>query len=194
MSEQLRESLSALMDGEASAFEVHRVLDEVRRDTQLRAVWARWQRVSAALHGGAAPFATDLADRVWMDFVNDPATNVATGQTRSGPERNWRPLAAWVAASAAAVAVIVVTQFATLGGDGEAPAQQTALVQQASSVPEIAVRAAAPAPQRPLTGGLSADARNVNVYMLQHMQQKAVNQPDVGAFTKLVTFEPDPQR
>ena len=185
MSEQLRESLSALMDGEASAFEVRRVLDEVRRDGELRHVWNRWQRVSAALQGGAVRSDSDLADRVWANLQDDPVTGAEAGQGAGagqapvGRQRNWGRVTAWVAASAAAIAVVVAANFSILGG-GEDP-----------STPQIAARPEAPVPQRPLANGSSAQGPNVNVYMLQHMQHKAVNQPDVGAFTKLVTFEPE---
>ena len=178
MSEQMRESLSAIMDGEASAFEVRRVLDEVRRDPQLQKTWVRWRQLSAALHGSATPSQSELADRVWAGLPDGPATSGA-GPAPLGRQRNWGRVTAWVAASAAAVAVIVATNFWGLGG-GEDP-----------SAPPVAARPVAPSPARPLASGPPLGEPNVNVYMLQHMQQKAVNQPDVGAFTKLVTFEPD---
>ena len=185
MSEKLRESLSALMDGEASAFEVRRVLDELQRDAQLREAWVRWQRVSATLQGGAELAGSDLADRVWAGLKNDPAPT--TEQASRDRPPNWRRLTAWTAASAAAVAVVVATQFTTIGGGGEA-------APQVATVPEMAARPVAAEPPRPPFGGPLQDARDVNAYVLQHMQHKAVNQPDVGAFTKLVTFEQDPQR
>ena len=187
MSEQLRESLSALMDGEANAFEVRRVLDEVRRDAELRHIWDRWQRVSAALQGGAVPSESGLADRVWAKLQDDPATASGAGQGAGavqeplGHQRNWGRVTAWVAASAAAVAVIVATNFSTLGGG------------EGLSAPQVAARPEAPPPPRPLVNKPPPQGPDVNVYMLQHMQHKAVNQPDVGAFTKLVTFEPEPR-
>ncbi|MCZ0944433.1 MAG: sigma-E factor negative regulatory protein [Gammaproteobacteria bacterium] len=179
MSEQLRESLSALMDGEASAFEVRRVLDEVRRDAQLQRTWVRWRRLSGALQGGATPSESDLADRVWAGSRDDPAT-AREGLAPLRHQRSWGRVTAWVAASAVAVAVIVATNLTSLGG-GEGP-----------SAPQVAALPVAPSPPRPVVSRPSLAEPNVNVYMIQHMQQKVVNQPDVGAFTKLVTFEPDP--
>ena len=181
MSEQLRESLSAVMDGEANAFEVRRVLDEVRRDAQLRNAWVRWQRVSAVLQGGATPPGTELADRVWAGLQDDPAIASPADQAPFGRQRNRGRVTAWIAASAVAVAVVAVTNFSVLGGGERA------------SAPQVAARPTAPAPQRPLPSEPPGDVRNVNAYMLQHMQQKAVSHPDVGAFTKLVTFEPEAQ-
>ena len=83
--------------------------------------------------------------------------------------------------------MIVAAQFMALGGGEEAAAPPVAVV------PERAVRPITQEPLRPLPVKPLLEARAVNAYMLQHMQQKAVNQPDVGAFTKLVTFE-EPQR
>ena len=90
------------------------------------------------------------------------------------------------AALAVVVAVMVGTNLATRGG-GDAAVAETAS-------PEVAARPVVEAPQRPVAGEPPPDLRNVNAYMLQHMQQKAVNHPDVGAFAKLVTFEPEAQR
>ena len=43
MSEKLKESLSAVIDGEADEFELRRVLDEMNRDEVLAASWERYQ-------------------------------------------------------------------------------------------------------------------------------------------------------
>ena len=169
------------MDGEANAFEVRRVLDEVRRDVDLQGTWARWRKLSAALQEGAKPFESDLAERVWAGIQDDPAIDAAVGQGLASGQRKWRRVTAWAAGSAAAVAVVVAANLLSFGG-GEDP-----------SAPEVAARPVAPLPPRPLASGPPPEQPNVDVYMLQHMQQKAVNQPDVGAFTKLVTFE-EPQR
>ena len=178
MSEQLRESLSALMDGEASAFEVRRVLDEMRRDAELRKAWDRWQRVSAVLQTGTAPRATGLADRVWAELDDAPDAAWTAEPASSGHRRDrWR-WTAWAAASAAVVGAAATFYFATLDGDGGVLA-----------LPEVAVHPADLEPPGTLPDRLPAAVRNVDAYLLEHMQQKAVNQPDVGAFAKLVTFE-----
>ena len=41
MSEKLKESLSAVVDGEADEFELRRVLDEINRDQILAESWER---------------------------------------------------------------------------------------------------------------------------------------------------------
>lgn len=51
MSEQLRESLSALMDDEANELEIERVLTRIESDAEMRATWIRYHRVRDALAG-----------------------------------------------------------------------------------------------------------------------------------------------
>jgi len=181
MSEQLRESLSALMDGEASAFEVRRLLDEMERAAELRETWVRWQRVSATLQAGSAASRTDLADRVWASLDGGEAGSAPAAKPPRHRQRSARRLAAWAGAAAAAVLAVIGANW-VIPGDGEAPA------------PQVAVRPVAPPPARAWPDEAPLERRRVNAYMLQHMQHKAVNHPDVGAFTKLVTFEPEPGR
>lgn len=178
MSEQLRESLSAVMDGEANAFEVRRVLDEVRRDAELRKVWNRWQLVSAALHNDVVPAGPDRADRVWAGLSDASAADSPVRQAGPGHRWNARRLTAWAAVSAVALAMVAATYLATFGGD-RAPV----------ALPESAARPTDLDPPVALPGQLPSEARNVDVYLLHHMQQKAAKQPDVGVFAKLVTFE-----
>ena len=51
MSEQLKESLSAVMDGEADEFEIRRVLNETANDSELRGVWERYHLVRSVMRG-----------------------------------------------------------------------------------------------------------------------------------------------
>ena len=61
MSEQLKESLSAVMDGEADEFEIRRVLDEATSDAELRGVWERYHLIGSVLRGeGRTPSASSV--------------------------------------------------------------------------------------------------------------------------------------
>ncbi|MFM7119618.1 MAG: sigma-E factor negative regulatory protein, partial [Gammaproteobacteria bacterium] len=51
MTEQLKQSLSAVIDGEADAFELRRVLDELDRDADLRATWSRYHLIGSVIRG-----------------------------------------------------------------------------------------------------------------------------------------------
>lgn len=49
--ERLEESLSALMDGETTDMEMHRLLKEIASDTSLRDKWKRYHMISATIKG-----------------------------------------------------------------------------------------------------------------------------------------------
>ena len=51
MSEKLKESLSAVMDGEADEFELRRVLDEVSKDAELASSWDRYHLIGSVMRG-----------------------------------------------------------------------------------------------------------------------------------------------
>lgn len=51
MNDRLRESLSALMDDEASELEMHRLLKSMERDPSLRDTWAGYHQSRDIMHG-----------------------------------------------------------------------------------------------------------------------------------------------
>ncbi len=53
--EALHESLSAVMDNEASGLEVRRVLASTRQDSSIRATWIRYQIARTAMHRQLPP-------------------------------------------------------------------------------------------------------------------------------------------
>lgn len=63
MNESLRESLSALMDGEASEIELHRILANVENG-ELRAAWSGMHRNSAVLQGDVVMSSIDVSRAV----------------------------------------------------------------------------------------------------------------------------------
>ncbi len=176
MSEQLREILSAVMDGEASQFEARRVLDELRRDARLRADWQRFNQVSALLQGASAGARHRLADRVWRDLQDSsPTAPTVAAAAAFGAARphTWGRLTA-VAAALTAVGLLLGVQFTDVGeGQQPGPAQADAPL-AASQQPAAA-----------------EDSEGMHIYLIEHMQHKAVNHPDVAAMTKLVAFELD---
>lgn len=60
----LYESLSALVDNEASELELHRILSESEKDPSVRARWHRYQLARTALKGEAATASVDISDAV----------------------------------------------------------------------------------------------------------------------------------
>ncbi len=116
MTDNLRESISALMDNEASEIEVHRVLKEIESDAAIRSTWQRYQLASFALKRQlheSSP--VDISTRV-ADAIADEsgagegaavAATVQTGWSKFG--KSLTSLA--VAASVAFMVVFGAIQF-----------------------------------------------------------------------------------
>lgn len=123
-----QESLSALMDGEASEFEVHAVLKECAQSEDARARWQRYHLVSSSLSKEAVS-SPDL------NLCNSIISAIAEEDAHKAPfgDRVWKPLSRFaVAASVAFVAVFSVQQF----NQPESPAELPVAATDNSSVTE----------------------------------------------------------
>lgn len=116
MSEQIREQLSALMDGELPAGEQDLLLRRLDGDPELGGWWRRQHRGREVLRNEASPhMEVDLAARV-MAALDDNAglddAGLTAGTVKPAGPSWWRPVAGLaVAASVATVAIIGVQQF-----------------------------------------------------------------------------------
>jgi len=97
----MRESLSALMDGEASEIELHRILSRVE-DSELRAAWSGMHRNSDLMHGSAEIANIDISDAVRRS-IGDIGSMPAARRSSGGMRRSLVSFA--VAASVTAVVV-----------------------------------------------------------------------------------------
>jgi sigma-E factor negative regulatory protein RseA len=111
----MRESLSALMDGESNELELQRILSGIGEDAMLRQTWVRYHAVRSAVTGGElTDLSLDISLRVREALVED-------GDSRVGRplQRLLKPLASFaVAASVAAVVVIGGLQISRIGDSG----------------------------------------------------------------------------
>lgn len=212
MTEKLRQSLSAAIDDEADAFELRRVMDELGRDAELRAVWGRYHLIGdvmrgerTAARGAQDPLGADLRERIWqaieggvdgdVDYAGpipeaEPAVPIpaAVGSRRVSIGR-YTGLA--VAASAAFAVVL------GLGGiwDGDStrsPTEMGLVASEAAGVisnPAAALPERAGAPVRLATEISPEDVQRAQAYILHHTQQQALNQNGVMSFVKLATYE-----
>ena len=107
-SETLKESLSALMDGEANELEVHRLMQSLESDRQgdLRESWQRYHLTSSAIKGETPTCRIDCSAAI-ADAVDDEKNHsiipnngifLVLGQTA-------------IAASVALIAILGVQQF-----------------------------------------------------------------------------------
>jgi sigma-E factor negative regulatory protein RseA len=205
MTEMLRQSLSAVIDDEADAFELRRVLDELGRDPELREVWVRYHLIGAALRGELPAIpggdrSTELGDQVWQALVDAPGdpsgtdaaeVSAALARNAEAPSRNrWlgRTTALAVAAS---VAFAVVIGVDAVRAPSSAPAPAVAVERVAPSVVVPATASVEnPTPQVRLASEVSAsDVRRAHAYMLHHAQHQGLSQPSVMSLVKMATYE-----
>ncbi len=160
MSEQIREQVSAFLDGELPSSETELLLKRLTRDGELRESFGRYALIGEAIRGGSLNLMTRrFAGRVNLAIDGEPIS--AIGQhPQSGAPRWWRPFAgAAVAAGVAAVAIVTFHQRADAPGlRNAAPARavlaSTAVANQAPreavsyTVPSASASSAAMLPAR----------------------------------------------
>lgn len=99
----MNEKLSALMDGELTEFETRRLMEEINRDSTLRATWERYQLTRTALRNElVGPPEVSLAGRVANRLATEPDSVIRHGKVI----RYAGSLA--IAASVAAVSILAV--------------------------------------------------------------------------------------
>jgi sigma-E factor negative regulatory protein RseA len=193
MSEQLKESLSAVMDGEADEFEIRRVLNEAADDPELRGVWERYHLVRSVMRGeGRMPGADRLSTRFWtqIDAAEDaPADdNVEPIESSTqAPRSNWVSWGQRLAgvAVAAGVAAAVIVGYRTDEGV-KAPPAQVAVVEPAGP----SASAALFDDEMRLQGVPAAlDLQRAHAYMLHHARHVALNNRSGVPFVKVAAFE-----
>jgi sigma-E factor negative regulatory protein RseA len=113
MSEQIREQVSAFLDGELPDTETELLLKRLTRDGELRESFGRYALIGEALRGsGSQTLTRGFASRVNLAIDGEPAQVAAHAQPAHA-SRWWRPLAGvTVAAGVAAVAIVALQQRA----------------------------------------------------------------------------------
>ena len=213
MSEQLREALSAIVDAEASEFELRRVLDEMGKDEELVRAWQSYHLIRQAAQGENVQGVAAMGDRIWasldadqflqQDIVQEePAASALVEPSR----RPWR-LAGGAVAAVLALGIFLVTSF-----DSEEKAQATAsqvaqpaiepsALQTPGAVPPARLQTAAQdsspnseedfdyGPGFVSYGDLSAaDQARSDGYFLHHVQHQALNNDNVLSFVKMISY------
>jgi len=196
MSQQLKESLSAVMDGEADQFEIRRVLDEAAQDSALRGVWERYHLARSVMRGeGRTLRRGELGHGFWArvdaDAAAVPEDAPATASLvpdAAVPASRWNQRLIGVAVAAGMAAAVIIG----LGRESQ-PGTPT------NSAP-VAIVTSADALSLPVaevdeTDGFVAqpsatDVQRARAYMLHHAQQVALtNQARVVQFVKVAAFE-----
>lgn len=119
MTEQ-RETLSAMMDGEASEIEIHRVLRQMGDDQSLKETWLSWHQVRSVVQGGKdshhMPLRThmDLHARISAAVAEESAPVGKPINTPSSRIGFARPAAGLAMAASLVVAVFVGMQIQSM--------------------------------------------------------------------------------
>jgi hypothetical protein len=145
MSEDIREQLSALMDGELGRDERAFLMRRLEHDAELRGMWTRLHLMRDVMmhRPGGAPL--NLSDRV-MQALADEDRNPALAAPRA--TRSWRPwLGAAIAASVALVAVFSVAPEVERSG--------VPVVAESTPAPRGALPLGVPGPIAPSLVGVS---------------------------------------
>ncbi len=134
MSEQIREQVSAFLDGELPNTETELLLKRLTRDAELRESFGRYALIGEALRGTSpGVLSKSFASRVNRSIDGEPMPAAAPPQSAKRP-RWWRPLAGvGVAAGVAAVAIVALQQRA--GSPSIAQVQPAAIVKVAPGMP-----------------------------------------------------------
>jgi sigma-E factor negative regulatory protein RseA len=168
MSEQIREQVSAFLDGELPDSETELLLKRLTRDGELRESFGRYALIGEAVRGPSFSLMTKgFAGRVNLAIDGEPIP--ANGQVpQPRAPRWWRPFAgAAVAAGVAAVAVVALQQRA-VAPTLRAPAQSAVLAQSGVAVqaPREAISYTVPATS-PAAPAAMPSARLTN-YVFAH--------------------------
>jgi sigma-E factor negative regulatory protein RseA len=200
MSEQLKESLSAVMDGEADEFEIRRVLNEAAEDSQLRGVWERYHLVRSVMRGEGRKLGAGTLGRDFWAQVDAEVTTTTSDAViiesepesiRSAPRWAWfqRVAGVGVAAGVAAAVVIAFGGHTNEVNGGATPTPQLVQVQQS----DIQVTPAAFDDQgKPIDEVYpsASDLQRAQAYMLHHAHQIALtNQTRTVPFVKVAAFQ-----
>ncbi|MFT6365107.1 MAG: sigma-E factor negative regulatory protein RseA [Halioglobus sp.] len=181
----MRESLSALLDGEANELELQRVLSEIGEDSELRQTWVRYNAVHSACSGQeVGNLSFDISQS-----VRDAVAAEGTSQSSGNLGRLLKPFASFaVAASVAAVVVVGGQQIAQVGGGGSSSPQTSIAgvgspvgfvnIAGATSVQANYGTQAAPTLQPAARRAYQELARQrMQRYMQEHAEHAALNSP-----------------
>jgi sigma-E factor negative regulatory protein RseA len=102
-----RESLSSLIDGEASEVEVHRLVRDFRSDESLTSSWAVYQHIGSTLRAGSGPVSIEHHQQLFMRI----ADVIESEDSHSKKVQKRAPLRAVITGSLALAASVVVAIF-----------------------------------------------------------------------------------
>lgn len=108
-SENIGETISALLDNEADDLELRRFLKSCEQDSTLLATWERYSLVQSALHESAQPVSASLSQRIAAQIEQEAPWSLTTGVTEAAPtQSSWKEGLTKMAIAASVAAVFLV--------------------------------------------------------------------------------------
>ncbi|TDJ28668.1 MAG: hypothetical protein E2O59_05615 [Gammaproteobacteria bacterium] len=184
MSEKLKGSLSAIIDGEADEFELRRVLDEIDKNEELRSTWERYHLIGSRLRRESIHTRAKLRQRVWdvLDFAGGDAVSPVSPRIdeEDGPtNRSHQRLGRWTSiAVAATVALAVVVGLNTFDSPADDVTQIAVLEGQVIEGPVVQLTEV----------GTALDIQRQDAWMIRHAQLMGMNQQGFTSFIKMATY------
>jgi sigma-E factor negative regulatory protein RseA len=105
-SENIRETISALLDNEADNLELRRFLKSCEQDPTLLETWERYSLVQSALHESAKPVNANLSQRIAEQIEFQAPLSATLAPVQSSWKDDFTKMA--IAASVAAVFLVAV--------------------------------------------------------------------------------------
>jgi sigma-E factor negative regulatory protein RseA len=203
MSDQLKESVSALMDGEADELELRRLLAS-ENSSPVDSQWARYHLVRDVLQNSeqAAFRHLDISKQVAMAVSEQPIAAAPANTSQW-----WRPVAGFAVAASVAMAVVVgvqSTQQFSNGLESGVPAVQGVASSRVYPVQGASLQAGEGSGGMityrgtELPGGLAASKAEANLaaqerldkYILRHTERAALNNSQgMISFARVASFE-----
>lgn len=171
LQQTLRESLSALVDNQASDMELRRVLRESEVNGELRRLWGRYQLVGSALrHELPAGVPVDLTAGIWaaIDAEESEAAAVVPQPVTARAARWWSGFGRAAIAASVAGVVIVSAQIVQRSN----PAESAAVAQ----APAVAPAAPAALPAGFATPDIAARTVSTHARLESGRESRAVPQ------------------
>ena len=140
MSEQPKETLSALMDNESSDFELRRVLERVGGDIELGHCWRRYHITRSALKQEYLGNQVDISSRVMAALDNEaPLHMEAQPELKTSAVKNYflKPFASMAVAASVTAMVILGAQNVGVGQTDAVPVStaQTSILMLPGATP-----------------------------------------------------------
>jgi len=179
MKDRIKESMSALCDGECNELELRRVLNYVGSDAEMREEWRRYQLIGALMRDEPAS-SVDLSDRImkalddereFVDVIEEDQVDVLAGSTEQPVARKTAGgMSQWLVSGAVAASVTLAVLAGARIVNEQSLTEQGMLAVQQPVKAEVAAPAA-PAFQPAMVASTTKSAPAVSAEELSQAQQ-----------------------